>query len=195
MSDPMLDRRAVVRQLLADRTDQLVVSGLGNPTWDVVAAGDSPLNFYLWGGMGGATMLGLGLALAQPERRVVVITGDGEMLMGLGSLATIGCEQPPNLAVVVLDNARYGETGMQPSHTARGVDLGGVAAAAGFREVLRVRAPSELDRLSRRLLAPGLLFASVTVGTAPSPPALPARDGTLLRARFRDALLGSDEHG
>src|SRR4051812_17752364 len=94
-----LDRRAVVRELLADRGDLLVVSGLGSPTYDVHAAGDHPGNFYLWGAMGGAALIGLGLALAQPERRVLVITGDGEQLMGLGGLATIAIANPRNLAI------------------------------------------------------------------------------------------------
>src|ERR1700691_3973794 len=123
----MLDRRDLVRQLLVDRGDLLVVSGLGSATYDVAAAGDHPLNFYLWGAMGGAAMIGLGLALARPQKRVAVLTGDGDMLMGLGSLATIGVKQPNNLAVVVLNNAHYGETGMQPSHTSAGVDLTAVA--------------------------------------------------------------------
>src|SRR6204780_1182012 len=117
----MIDRRDLVRQLLIDRGDLLVVPGLGSATYDVAAAGDHGLNFYLWGAMGGTAMIGLGLALAQPERRVAVITGDGDMLMGIGSLATIGVKEPRNLAIVVLDNASYGETGMQPSHTAAGV--------------------------------------------------------------------------
>ena len=108
-----LDRRAATARLLRDRGDALVVTGLGNPTYDVAAAGDTPLNFYFWAAMGGAAMAGLGLALAQPRRRVLVVTGDGEMLMGLGSLATIGAEQAWNLGIVVLDNEHYGETGMQ----------------------------------------------------------------------------------
>ncbi len=108
----MLDRRAFVRELLADRGSLLVVTGLGSPTYDAAACGDHPLNFYLWGAMGSAAMIGLGLALAQPARRVLVLTGDGEALMGMGSLATIGVKQPRNLAIVVLDNQHYGETGM-----------------------------------------------------------------------------------
>src|SRR5260221_12181965 len=123
----MLERRELVKSLLADRGDLLVVSGLGAPTYDVAAAGDHPLNFYLWGAMGGAAMIGLGLALAKPERHVAVITGDGEMLMGLGSFATIGVKEPANLAIVVLDNRRYGETGMQATHTEWRIDLVGVA--------------------------------------------------------------------
>ena len=101
---PTLHRREVVRTLLADRKTLLVVAGLGSTSWDITAAGDSSLSFPTWGAMGQAAMIGLGLALAQPRRRVLVITGDGEMLMGLGSLATIGVQQPPNLAVVVIDN-------------------------------------------------------------------------------------------
>jgi thiamine pyrophosphate-dependent acetolactate synthase large subunit-like protein len=99
-----LRRRAVVKELLAQRGDTLVVAGLGAPAWDVTAAGDEPLNFPLWGAMGGAVPIGLGLALAQESRCVLVITGDGEMLMGLGSLATVAIQRPPNLAIVVLDN-------------------------------------------------------------------------------------------
>src|SRR5271165_3499171 len=127
MGEVALDRRQCVARLLRDRGDLLVVSGLGSATYDVAAAGDHPLNFYLWGAMGGTAMIGLGLALARPDRRIAVITGDGDMLMGLGSLATIGVKQPRNLVIVVLDNARYGETGMQPSATDAGVDFAAMA--------------------------------------------------------------------
>ena len=116
---------------LRDRNDLLVVAGLGAPNWDISAAGDSPNNFPLWGAMGAAAMLGFGLAIAQPERRVLVITGDGEMLMSVGALATIAVQNPPNLTIAVLDNERFGETGMQKTHTAAGVDLG--ATAGGIR--------------------------------------------------------------
>src|SRR5438045_788903 len=127
-------RRDVVNKLLEDRGELLVIAGLGSTAWDITAAGDSPLSFPMWGAMGQAAMFGLGLALAQPKRRVLVITGDGEMLMGLGSLATIGVQQPVNLSIVVIDNERYGETGMQTTHTASGVDLPAAAKACGFRK-------------------------------------------------------------
>ena len=127
-----LHRREVVGSLLKNRKDLLVIAGLGSTAWDITAAGDSDLNFPLWGAMGQAAMIGLGLALAQPKRRVLVITGDGEMLMGLGSLATIGVQKPANLSIVVIDNGRYGETGMQATHTASGVDLAAVALACSF---------------------------------------------------------------
>ena len=130
-----LRRREVVKLLLDHRdSGLLIVSGLGAPTWDVTAAGDEPLNFPLWGAMGGAVSIGLGLAIAQPNRRILVITGDGEMLMGLGSLATVSIQSPSNLAILVLDNERYGETGMQATHTAGNVDLAAVARATGFSE-------------------------------------------------------------
>src|SRR5215211_7748433 len=129
----MLDRREFVKKLLADRGDMLVVTGLGSPSYDVAAVGDDPRNFYLWAAMGSAAMVGLGVALAQPRRRVLVITGDGEMLMGIGSLATIGVQQVTNLSIVVLDNQHYGETGMQASHTSYGVDLVAMAKAARFK--------------------------------------------------------------
>ena len=186
-----LGRRDVVARILADREDALVITGLGSSTWDVAAAGDNPLNFYLWGGMGGAAVMGLGLALAQPERRVLVITGDGEFMLGLGALATIGVAAPGNLAVMVIDNEHYGETGMQEGHTGAGVDLGGMAAAAGWPVTKLVRTDDELDGLSPILFKEtGPVFASVKVNRDPVPLVLPARDGTAIRARFRDALLG-----
>ena len=186
-----LRRRRVVKAMLADRGDMLVVSGLGSPSWDVASAGDHELNFYLWGAMGSAVMVGLGLALARPERRVLVITGDGEMLMGLGALATVAVQRPENLAVLVLDNERYGETGMQPTHTAHGVDLAGVAAAAGMAASRRVSDEAGLRqavRLARE--TPGPVFIAVKVAAAQDPLVLPIRDGVELKNRFRRALLG-----
>ena len=188
---PTLDRRAVVRALLEDRGELLVVTGLGSPTWDAAAAGDHSLNFYLWGAMGSAVTVALGLALARPDRRVLAITGDGEMLMGLGSLATIGVQRPANLAVAVLDNERYGETGMQPTHTAHGVDLCAIAAGAGFRAVQRVCKAAELPGL-RSLVhtANGPSFMQIKIAAAKIPMVLPPRDGAFLRDRFRAAVLG-----
>jgi thiamine pyrophosphate-dependent acetolactate synthase large subunit-like protein len=188
-----LQRRAVVAALLAQRGDALVVTGLGSPTWDVCAAGDDPRNFYLWGGMGGAAMVGLGLALAQPQRRVLVVSGDGEMLMGTGSLATIGVQRPANLAVVVLDNEHYGETGMQATHTGAGVDLAAIAKASLFAEAETLRTESELRAyLPKVYQARGPLFAAIKVSTDAVPLTLPLRDGTHIKNRFREALLGPE---
>jgi thiamine pyrophosphate-dependent acetolactate synthase large subunit-like protein len=185
----MMDRRDFVRQLLADRGDLAVVSGLGSATYDVAAAGDHALNFYLWGAMGGTAMIGLGLALAQPHRRVAVITGDGDMLMGMGSLATIGVKQPKNLAIVVLDNARYGETGMQPSATDKGIDLVAVALGCRFKQA---RAVSRLDEAAgvRALLhdGDGPILVNARISPDDTARVLPLRDGHAIKQRFIEAL-------
>ena len=187
-----LKRRDVVAQLLEGRGELLVVAGLGSTAWDCTAAGDHPLTFPLWGAMGLAAMMGLGLALAQPKRRVLVITGDGEMLMGMGSLATIGVQRPANLSVVVIDNERYGETGMQATHTGSGVDLAAVALACGFRSASTLTRAGEIAALRSAIhAAPGPNFAAVKVVAEKIPILLPPRDGGLLKARFRRELLGA----
>ncbi|MFZ0055344.1 MAG: thiamine pyrophosphate-dependent enzyme [Pseudolabrys sp.] len=185
-----LERRAAMATLLAERGDDLlVVPGLGSTTWDAAATGDNDRNFYLWGAMGGAAMIGLGLAIAQPSRRVAVITGDGEMLMGLGALATIGTQCPPNLAIIVFDNGVYGETGMQPSHTQAGVDLLGVAGACGIASRLDVRDEDGLADLARQLKnLRETLFARVQIAAAEPPRVLPTRDGVALKERFRASI-------
>jgi len=189
---PALDRRKVVAEILKQRGDALIMPGLGAPTWDCAAVDDHPLTFYSWGGMGGCAMMGLGLALAQPRRRVLVITGDGELLMGLGSLATIGVEKPRNLAVIVIDNEHYGETGMQPTHTRHGVDIPAMARAAGFRSAGTVYTAQQLKTwIPRFYRQPGPVFCSIKVTTAPAPLVLPVREGSALKHRFREALLGT----
>jgi thiamine pyrophosphate-dependent acetolactate synthase large subunit-like protein len=186
-----LRRRDVVQVLLAGRGDLLVIAGLGSPNWDATAAGDHPLTFPLWGAMGSAAMIGLGLALARPERRVLVLTGDGEQLMALGSLATIAVQRPANLAIVVLDNERYGETGMQATHTAHGVDLAGIAAAAGFRVAGTIRAAGELEGARQVIYdQQGPIFYAIKVRAEPLPFVMPPKDGAHLKDRFRLALLG-----
>ena len=185
-----LQRRDAIKILLADRPDDLfVVPGLGSTAWDLASLGDDDRDFYLWGAMGGAAMIGLGLALARPRLKVAVITGDGEMLMGLGSLATIGVQRPPNLAVIVFDNGVYAETGMQPSHTQGAVDLAAAARACGIAQAFDVESMEELRALARRL--PGLrqtLFARVKIGTDAVPRVLPVRDGVDLKLRVRRAV-------
>lgn len=188
-----LRRREVVKELLAGRGNLLVVAGLGAPAWDITNAGDHELNFPLWGAMGGAAMIGLGLALAQPKKCVLVLTGDGEMLMGLGALATIAVERPRNLSIVVLDNERYGETGQQETHTGHGVNLAGMAKAAGFAQAISVRTQAELLKLKKKIdSSEGTLFAQIKVDPEKLPLVLPPRDGAYLKNRFRKALLGPD---
>jgi thiamine pyrophosphate-dependent acetolactate synthase large subunit-like protein len=189
-NDPRLDRREAMRVLLEDRSDMLVVTGLGSTTWDAAAVGDDARNFYLWGAMGAAAMVGLGLAVAQPGRRVLVVTGDGEILMGLGALATIGVQRPPNLAIAVFDNGHYAETGMQRSHTDHGVSLCGVARSCGIESVYDITDPGALDDFTRLVRAQSerTLFARVAIEANEPPRVLPSRDGVFLKNRFRHAL-------
>ena len=197
----MLRRREAIATLLANRSkDLFVVPGLGSTTYDVASLGDDERDFYLWGAMGGAVMIGLGVALAQPGRKVAVITGDGEMLMGLGSLATVGVQCPPNLAIIVFDNGQYGETGQQASHThasnaQAGVSLAGVAQSCGIGEVHEVAGEAELRALAQRLANfDRTFFARVKIVAEETPRVLPVRDGVALKHRFRRAM-GVGEKG
>lgn len=190
--DPFsLERRQVVAQLLQARGDLIVVTGLGSTAYDLASVGDSPLDFPLWGAMGGAAMIGLGLALAQPERRILVLTGDGEMLMGLGSLATIAAQKPRNLSIVVMNNARYGETGLQRTHTALGADLTAIARGCGFEHTRAVKHAAEVNALRTEIFSLNqLLFADVHIVPQELPRVLPPRDGVYLAYRVRAAILG-----
>lgn len=192
LPNSLLDRRAVVRTLLRDTADTpggelLVVTGLGSTTYDAGAAGDRDLNFYLWGAMGGALMIGLGLAIARPERRVLVITGDGEMLMGMGSLATVAAAKRPNLSIAVLDNGQFGETGHQSSHTGLGADLAAMARACGWPAAEIVTDMPGVEALRPRLRHEAL-FATIRISPDEVPRFLPPRDGAYLTTRFRAAL-------
>jgi len=185
-----LDRRKVVPELLKDRGDLLVVTGLGSPAYDAMAAGDNDANYYLWGAMGSATTIGLGLALAQPERPVLVLTGDGEMLMGLGGLATTGAKQPRNLSIAVLDNERYGETGMQLTHTAHGVSLAELAQACKFDHTEVITEMDEIAPFRQQLQSTdaGLRFAQIKIKAENVEKVLPSRDGVHIKNRFRAHL-------
>jgi len=190
MSATVMQRRPAVRALLADRpADLLVIAGLGTPAYDLFDAGDHDGNFYLWGAMGGAAMVGLGLALARPANPVLVLTGDGEALMGLGALATIGARKPSNLSIAVLDNGHFGETGMQRSHTSLGTDLTAVAAACGFAWTATAATVEEARALAPRLAdRSGPALIRLVVGAEPLPKTLPPRDGAYLKTRFRAKL-------
>lgn len=184
-----IDRRVFVSKLIAACPDALIVTGLGSASYDVYAAGDRPENFYLWGAMGGAAAVGLGIALAQPERTVIVITGDGEQLMGIGALATIGAQQPSNLNIVVIDNGHFGETGMQRSHTSLGTDLAVVARGCGIAEVVTINDLNQIEALASTINKRATtLLAQVFVHADELPRALPPRDGVYVKNRFRAAL-------
>lgn len=185
-----MDRRLAVKMLLDARDGALVVTGLGSPSYDVHAAGDRDDNYYLWGAMGGAALVGLGLAQAQPDRRVMVITGDGEQLMAFGALATISVARPKNLDVIVLDNQHFGETGMQESHTGLGIAFDRIAAAAGFAETGEMRTLEEVGRLAERLRgkAQGPRLFVLKIAAENLPRSLPPRDATFVKNRFRAHL-------
>lgn len=191
-NDPRLERRSAVARLLENRSgDLLVVAGLGSAIWDVECAGETPLNFYILGAMGSVVPTALGIAVAQPTKRVAAFTGDSELGMGLYALATVGWRQPANLSIICLDNGRFGETGGQVSHTGRNLDLGAVAAAAGLPTIRKVTDDAGLDEL-RRLMTngDGPVFGHVMI-TADMPPVqMPIRNGHVGLARFREALLG-----
>ncbi len=184
-----IDRRVFVAGLVKACREALIITGLGSTSYDVFAAGDDARNFYLWGAMGGAAALGLGLAIAQPKKSVLIVTGDGEQLMGLGAMATIGVQRPHNLSLVVIDNGHFGETGMQQSHSGLGTRLTDIARGCNFDEVTEVTEMSGLPRLAERVNArSGSTFAQVRVSAAETVKALPPRDGVHVKNRFRAAL-------
>ncbi|MCW5690922.1 MAG: aldehyde dehydrogenase [Pseudolabrys sp.] len=186
-----MDRREVVADLIKGRGDALIVTGLGSTCYDF-GTQDHPNTYYLWGGMGAAAMLGLGLALAQPSRRVVVVTGDGEMLMGFGAFATIGAKAPKNLSLVVIDNEHYSETGMQPTHIGRGVSLEGVAKACSFPSAQTIYSKDELAKAVPEIFGgKGLSFHDIKVSTKRYPMSIRLRDGAHIKNRFRENLLGA----
>jgi len=185
-----MDRRAAVAALLEDAGDLLVVSGLGSPSYDVHAQGDRDGNYYLWGAMGSAALVGLGLAQASPERTILVVTGDGEQLMGLGGLATIAIARPANLNIVVIDNGHFGETGMQTSHTGFGLQLERVADACGFAECSLATQLDEVAniRLGLRRKVDGPRLHVVKVRAENPPRSLPPRDAVHIKNRIRQHL-------
>lgn len=186
----LLQRRAAVAALLAPRRDTVVVSGLGAPTYDVAAAGDHERNFYLWGAMGGSLAMGLGLALAQPRTPVLVVTGDGEMFMGLGSLTALAQQAPANLTLVVLDNGRYGETGGQETPSAGAADLAAIARGCGLGEVSTLTTPAEVEALAARAhrVNEGPTVAILKVAPGEDTRVIPVREGAYNKARLRVAL-------
>jgi len=188
----VLDRREAIPALLGRHEDFLIVAGLAGTSRDIAALTDNAANAYiLTGAMGAACMMGLGLALARPDRRVLVVTGDGELLMNIGALATIAAMNPPNLSIVCVDNVHYGETGYQRSHTSLGTDLDRMAAGAGIQLTHRIEHQAEIaagTRLIRESNATSFVLLRVK-------PTEPPRDQRLLdptggRIRFRAALLG-----
>ncbi len=192
LPDPVLDRRQAVPALIERPQDFLVVAGLAGAAQELCAmTADAPNVFGLGGAMGAAPMMGLGLALAQPRRRVLVVTGDGELLMNLGALATIALANPPNLRIICVDNGHYGETGNQDSHTGLGVALDKIAEGAGFPVVHTINTEAEMAE-GRRLLGEGSGLAFILLRVTEGPPLKDRRNlfPHVARDRFRAALLG-----
>ena len=190
----MMQRRTVVAALLENRpADMVVVSSLGNPTWDVASVGDHALNFNFIGAMGQAGPFALGLAMARPEKRIVLFAGDGELLMSLGVLATIANQAPANLAVVALDNESYVETGSQPSATAGPTDLEAVARACGFVHTRSVVDETPLDDIRVMVWeGEGPLFVNIKIVAEALPLVFPySFDGAMAMNRFRGAVNDS----
>jgi len=184
-----IQRRPFVAALLAQRGNTLVVPGLGSPNWDICAAGDSPEYLYSWGGMGLAVPTALGIALAQPSRRVLAITGDGEMLMGIGSLAVVGDQAPKNLAILVLDNEKFAETGRQRGLTANRVDIAVAAKGFGIDKTMTVTEQGQVGALAELMFkTPGPVLAVAKIAITQDPWALPEKDGVAIARRFRIAL-------
>jgi thiamine pyrophosphate-dependent acetolactate synthase large subunit-like protein len=172
-------------------SNEPVVASLGHPAYELFAHGDRPLNFYTWGSMGLTSSIALGLAMARPDRRVVALDGDGSLLMNLGSLATIGACAPPNLVLIVLDNAAYGTTGGQPTATAGCADLEAAARAMGVRRTATVRDVGSLEGAladSRSDVGPWVIVAKVTES---APTAKPPLDCVYIRERFVSALANA----
>jgi thiamine pyrophosphate-dependent acetolactate synthase large subunit-like protein len=182
-------RRPFMAELLAQRGQTLVVPGLGSPTWDCCAAGDSPEYLYSWGGMGLAAPTALGIALSQPKRRVLCVTGDGEMLMGIGSLAVIGDQAPGNLAILVLDNETFAETGRQRGLTANRTDIASLAKGFGIANTMTVTEHGMVGELARFLYqAVGPVLAVAKIAVTDDPWRLPEKDGAVIAHRFRVSL-------
>ena len=187
-----MDRKTAVPALIGDHRDFLIVTGLAGAARDIAALTDDAAHTYtMAGAMGGACMTGFGLALAQPDKQVLVVTGDGELLMGLGSLTTIGIQQPPNLAIVCVDNGLHGETGKQQTATGAGVDLEQMAIAAGFKATRTVQQESEIAAAAQILRqANSTAFILLKVSAAEPPSYKRLMDPAVCRVRFRNALSG-----
>jgi len=202
MTQATLHRRPLVKKILEGADDNLlVIAGLGSSNWDITEAGDRPLNMPLWGGMGSTVPMGLGLAIAQPTKRVLVITGDAHLMMVVSALATVAAQQPDNLAICVLDNEKFGETGNQASHTSprnngptnsgAGTDLAMIAQGCGIADSSVVRGESEVAQLVADLRRKkGPVFRLVKVMVEKLDFVMPPQDGAHLKDRFRQALLG-----
>src|SRR5712672_3458073 len=186
----ILDRRDAVPALIGRHEDFLFVTGLAGTARDIAALTHDGAHIYtMAGAMGGAAMIGLGLALARPDKRVLVATGDGELLMNVGALATIAVLNPPNLSIICVDNGHYGETGYQKSHTSLGTDLEKMAQGAGIKLTRTVQNAADIPAGSQFLRqGNGTVFLLLRVDTGEPPVYKRIWDPAVSRAQFRAAL-------
>ncbi len=186
-----LKRREVLARVLEERGDALVVSSLGTSTYDLFAVSPADENAYFWGAMGLAVPTGLGLALAQPERRVLIVAGDGDMMMGIGSLSVIAAQAPKNLGILVMDNEMFEETGSQSGLSAGRADIAQIALGSGFEKTMTVRNDNEVSRLTDFLMKEeGPVLAVAKIAPGADEPVFPSMDGRGLVTTFRSAVLG-----
>lgn len=194
MSDFILDRKDVIPKLIENPENYLIVTGLAGTARDIAnLCGAEGTNYYsMAGAMGGAVAMGLGLALAQPEKRVLVVTGDGELLMNVGALATVAVMNPPNLGIICVDNGHYGETGNQVSHTGHSTDLAVMASGAGIKQVRTVAEESQIGDASAMIKGGNAtFFVHLKVNDDPPAPIKRSLDANYTKTVFRKALLGT----
>lgn len=189
----VLDRREAVPKLIGEHEDFLFVSGLAGTSKDMAALTADGAHLYtMAGAMGAAVSMGLGLALARPDKKVMVVTGDGELLMNIGALATVSVLNPPNLRILCVDNGHYGETGYQESHTNRGVDLEKMAVGAGIKSTCTIERGEDLAKGARMLReSNGACFVVLRVMPDDPPAFKRLMDPAAARVRFRMSLLGA----
>jgi thiamine pyrophosphate-dependent acetolactate synthase large subunit-like protein len=189
----LLDRKMAVPAIVGDPSDLLIVCGLAGASKDIAHLTDDGDNiFTMAGAMGGATAMGLGLALSRPDKRVLVVTGDGELLMNVGTLATVGIMKPANLSILCVDNGHYGETGYQESHTQRGVDLEVIAQGSAIPVTRTVTTEDQISEAAKVLRnSNASSFILLRVSTEPPPAVKRSMDASERKTAFRRALLGT----
>jgi thiamine pyrophosphate-dependent acetolactate synthase large subunit-like protein len=184
----MINRLQATRYVVDNLHDEPIVASLGNAKFDLYIAKDRPQNFYMWNSMGMASSIGLGLAMARPQQTVVILDGDGSLLMNLNSLPTAAARSPENLIHIVWDNRQFELTGGQPTHTAFGTDLAAIARGAGFKHVESVDTQADFEAVFAKALqesGPWIIVAHIDSDRSPG---RPPKSAALIKHRFMEAL-------
>lgn len=184
----MINRLEATQYVVSQLADEPIVASLGNAKFDLFTAKDRPQNFYMWNSMGMASSIGLGLAMARPQQKVVILDGDGSLLMNLNSLPTAAARSPQNLIHIIWDNRQFELTGGQPTHTATNADLANLARGAGFELVESVNTQADFEAaFSHSLQQPGPWIIVAQIEAAPSP-GRPPKSATLIKHRFMESM-------